>query len=171
MWCGGVYVRYYTIILYYYIYYIIIHYCYYYYIIILYYILYSSLLPSSSSLPSNILSPPIPSSIPPLLTSSVPIILSPPHSFYTCRYLYILTYILLPNTPISSDLDEIQSNTLQSLFFHHSISTIISFILYLSILTYAYLYSHHVFIPKYSHPAHFIGGMGRGCGLSWCFMF
>jgi len=121
----------------YYTYYIIYYYILFYYYIIIYYILYSSFQYSS-----------------PLL------FLNHPHSFYTCRYLHILIYILLPNTTPAQTpiLFGFGWNTVEYLtitlllfflfLFHHSISTIISFILYLSGFTYAYLYSSLLLFPS-----------------------
>ena len=90
-----------------------------------------------------------------LLSSSFTIFPSSSHSFYTCRYLYILTYTLLP---IILPIYDFQSS---------------SFILYLSGFTYPYLYSsslllffRSIFHPsQISHPACFEDGMR--CWESW----
>ena len=133
------------ILSYYYILYIIhiIYYIYIYYILLLLYIIILLLYYILTYTPLPLLLiPPLPHSSSPhpliLLFQSFPSQSS--HSFYTCRYLQILTYIpnhLIPSSPPSLLLP--------------------SFILYLSILIYVYLYS----IFTQTHPAHFIGGMSR----------
>ena len=105
-WCGYIiillYIILYTIHYYYYITLYTIHY-YYYIILLLYTILIlfpsssSILLYSFSSIP-NLFPPSHPniySSLPPIppLPPKYPTHPNHPHSFYTCRYLYILTYI------------------------------------------------------------------------------
>ena len=75
-----------------------------------------------------------------LLFSSVhPLLPHLPHSFYTCRYLFMFTYIP-PHLICSS-----------------SPSPLISFILYLSILIYVYLYSIHPLLPHLSHLLRLVG--------------
>ena len=103
VWC---YILYYILYVYYYISYILYYYTIIYYILyyILYYTLLSPIIPSSSHLlfPSSIL---LPSSSPPLLSpSQYP---SPPISsstsslsFYTCRVLHILIYIIQFYSPL-----------------------------------------------------------------------
>jgi len=117
VWCYiYYYILYYTIILYYYsilyIYYIL----YYYYTIILSYtILFLLFPPISSSLPHLFLFSSIPSSTLPLLSSSSPLFYPLIHSILVGTYIY--------------------------LFISHPIFLIPIFILYLSVLTYTYLYS------------------------------
>jgi hypothetical protein len=100
--CYILFIIYYTIII---LYYYILH-IYYIIILLYYYIIYYTLLFLWSILPNH-------PSFPPLLIPSSFILIflpflssSPSQSFYTCRYLYILTYILpsfiLPNHLISS---------------------------------------------------------------------
>ena len=101
----GVILLLYTIIIYYILYYT------YYTIIILHYILYLIyytllLLLFFSPLPISLL-PPLPS----FILFSLPSSSNPPHSFYTCRYLHILIYILPASLsrPSSSKSDPARS--------------------------------------------------------------
>jgi hypothetical protein len=103
-----------------------------------------------------------------ILFSSLPL-LPPQYSFYTCRYLHILIYILLLSSPIllfsSSDLSSIH------LLYNHlpspsqpSIHLILSLLLFFppnihSILvgTYIYLFIFYQYLPGHSDPARSIG--------------
>ena len=113
------------------IYYILYYYITYYTLLLYYYIIYYTLI--SFDL---FLSPFIPSSSPsfrvfPSFSTylSFPSFSSPPpNSFYTCRYFYILTYIPFPISPSPH------------------------FILYLSGLTYTYLYSLIIWSIFSHHP-------------------
>jgi hypothetical protein len=136
----------YIILLYYYTYIIIL---YYYYIILFLPLLSSPILISSSSPLCSIPSSYLPSS----------------HSFYTCRYLHILIYILFQySSLLLSFLFPISSSLLTHLllFLSHPISDLYSqysttFILYLSVLTYTYLYSRLFPSSQISDPARSIG--------------
>jgi len=130
---------------------------YYYYILLLHTILFSSsdlffYIPFQHSLP---VFPPFLSSFLSLLSSSLllySISSQSSHSFYTCRFLYILTYILyisfiqshLPSSPILTH--SILVDTYYILTY-----TLPSFILYLSGLIYTYLYSNHL-SSQIPHP-------------------
>jgi hypothetical protein len=144
---------YYTIIilLYYYILYIILYYYIHYYI--LYPILYSSphLLPFLISSSPPIL--PLPSL--PLLFCSLPslsIILPSQYSKYTCRYLHILIYIIRYSKTIFCSLPSLLFPT----------------ILYLSVLTYTYLYSPNLHTSTILTPHVLSEWMVEVCGKYLC---
>ena len=183
------------------LYYIILHIIHYTYIIyyilyitiilLLYYILYSSSF-SSSPLPLSI--PP-----PPLLLSSFLINIPHPilliHSILVDTYIYLTIFLpnhshlfgfgwntveyltITPKHQFSSDLDEIQSNTLQSLLFISSLPSQSSFIpthhLNHSILVgiYLCLLIFHPLLSTNNLTPHVLSGW-RGWGvfhvLSWC---
>ena len=115
----------------------------------LYYILYSYLLPSSSSLPSQYSFPSHP-----IIYSSSPNLIFPHHPLIhsilvdTSIYLLIFFFPTFPSLRILMKYSRIPYNHSFPIPSHSNPS----FIRYLSILIYYYLYSHHVFISNNLTP-------------------